>query len=94
MRMKNHFHIKGQALNLVLIQRPEGTRKWPISGTFYVHLLNTYQENFDAGQLMHSFLLHLVTPIADYYVLAGVVYQAPDLCSVINSRLVNNIKCS
>ncbi|CAH3161506.1 unnamed protein product [Porites evermanni] len=28
-----------------------------------------------------------VTPIADYYVLAGVVYQAPDLCSVINSRL-------
>ena len=30
MRMKNHFHIKGWALNLVLIQRPGGTRKWPI----------------------------------------------------------------
>ena len=29
-RMKNHFHIKGWALNLVLIQRPRGTRKWPI----------------------------------------------------------------
>lgn len=28
-----------------------------------------------------------VTPLADYYILAGVVYQAPDLCSVINSRL-------
>ena len=28
--MKNHFHIKGWALNLVLIQRPGGTRKWPI----------------------------------------------------------------
>ena len=28
-RMKNHFHIKGCALNLVLIQRPGGTRKWP-----------------------------------------------------------------
>ena len=26
MRMKNHFHTKGWALNLVLIQRPEGTR--------------------------------------------------------------------
>ena len=24
--MKNHFHIKGLALNLVLIQRPVGTR--------------------------------------------------------------------
>ena len=31
MRMKNHFHIKGQALNLVLIQRPGGTRKWPFT---------------------------------------------------------------
>jgi len=30
-----------------------------------------------------------VTPIADYYMLAGVVYQAPDLCSVLNSRLLS-----
>ena len=30
MRMKNHFHINGWALSLVLIQRPGGTRKWPI----------------------------------------------------------------
>lgn len=28
------------------------------------------------------------TPLADYYIIAGVVYQAPDLSSVINSRLV------
>ena len=32
-RMKNHFHIKGWALNLVLIQRPGGTRKWSIENT-------------------------------------------------------------
>ena len=31
MRKKNHFHIKGWALNLVFIQRPGGTRKWPIA---------------------------------------------------------------
>ena len=30
-RMKNHFHIKGWALNLVLIQKTEGTCKWPIN---------------------------------------------------------------
>ena len=30
MRMKNHFHIKGWTLNLVLIQRLGGTREWPI----------------------------------------------------------------
>ena len=30
-----------------------------------------------------------VTPSADYYIIAGRVYQAPDLMSVINSRLLN-----
>ena len=29
-RMKNHFHVKGWALNLVLIETPGGTQKWPI----------------------------------------------------------------
>ena len=28
--MKNHFHIRGWALNLVLIERPGGTLKWSI----------------------------------------------------------------
>lgn len=30
----------------------------------------------------------LATPLADYYIIAGVVYQAPDVASVLNSRLV------
>lgn len=29
-----------------------------------------------------------VTPLADYYIIAGTVYQAPDIGSVINSRTV------
>lgn len=29
------------------------------------------------------------TPQADYYIIAGVIHQAPDLASVINSRLVS-----
>jgi mediator of RNA polymerase II transcription subunit 6 len=28
-------------------------------------------------------------PVADFYIIAGVVYQAPDLISVINSRMVS-----
>lgn len=32
-----------------------------------------------------------VTTIADYYIVAGVVYQAPDLQSVINSRVMNAV---
>ena len=31
MRIKNHFHIKGWVLNLVLIQRLGETRKWPVA---------------------------------------------------------------
>lgn len=29
-----------------------------------------------------------VAPLADYYIIAGVVYQAPDLGTVISSRVV------
>ncbi|KAL8590090.1 Mediator of RNA polymerase II transcription subunit 6 [Nucella lapillus] len=32
-----------------------------------------------------------VTPMADYYIIAGVVYQGPDLGSVINSRILNTL---
>lgn len=31
------------------------------------------------------------TPLTDFYIIAGVVYQAPDLCSVLNSRLLNTV---
>ena len=30
-------------------------------------------------------------PQADYYIVAGIVYQAPDLASVINSRLLSTV---
>ena len=32
-----------------------------------------------------------VTPLADYYIIGGAVYQAPDLGSVLNSRLVSTV---
>ncbi|KAK9891239.1 hypothetical protein WA026_013552 [Henosepilachna vigintioctopunctata] len=32
-----------------------------------------------------------VTALADYYIIAGVVYQAPDLASVLNSRLLSAV---
>ena len=37
MRIKNHFHIKRLALNLVLIPRPGGTLEWPIANGWYVN---------------------------------------------------------
>lgn len=35
------------------------------------------------------FVFPAVTPLSDYYIIAGVVYQAPDLGSVIGSRVVS-----
>lgn len=32
-----------------------------------------------------------VTPLADYYIIAGIIYQAPDLASVLNSRLLSAV---
>ncbi|XP_009989536.1 PREDICTED: mediator of RNA polymerase II transcription subunit 6-like, partial [Tauraco erythrolophus] len=32
-----------------------------------------------------------VIPMADYYIIAGVIYQAPDLGSVINSRVLTAV---
>lgn len=32
-----------------------------------------------------------IAPLADYYILAGTVYQAPDLQSVVNSRLTTSV---
>lgn len=32
-----------------------------------------------------------VTPQTDFYIIAGVVYQAPDLNAVINSRMINTV---
>ncbi|KAF7280949.1 mediator complex subunit 6 [Rhynchophorus ferrugineus] len=32
-----------------------------------------------------------VTPLAEYYIIAGIVYQAPDLGSVLNSRLLSAV---
>lgn len=33
-----------------------------------------------------------VTPLADYYIVNGVVHLAPDLYSVINARLVSQTR--
>ena len=45
MRMKKHFHIKSWGLNVVLMQRPGGSRKWLITNYSgappYGHLGNT-----------------------------------------------------
>lgn len=39
----------------------------------------------------HRHSLNDVTPIADFYIIAGTIYQAPDLASVFNSRILSAV---
>ncbi|KAG8183809.1 hypothetical protein JTE90_027734 [Oedothorax gibbosus] len=39
----------------------------------------------------HRFSPTQTTPMSDYYIIAGVVYQAPDLANIIGSRLVTMV---
>ena len=47
LRMKNDYHFKGWAPTLVLKQRPEGTRKWPI-GSLEKEQIKSKFYNYDS----------------------------------------------
>lgn len=57
-----------------------------MTGTEYI-LLHVQEPILYVIRKQHRHSKDQVTPLTDYYVLAGHVYQAPDLNSVINFRL-------
>ena len=63
MRMKNHFHIKGWAVNLVLIERLGGTRKWSISCPLHSRL--TYLLPFQHHEHLPHRWQYLGTLVSD-----------------------------
>ena len=91
-----HFsyrNMTGIEFSLLLVQEPilyvirKVHRQSPEKGIIYVKYLYKYI-------YLCSFLTCCtVVPLADYYILGGVVYQCPDLQSIINSRLVGAIPC-
>lgn len=62
-----------------------------MTGLEYV-LLHVQEPILYVIRKQHRHTSQQVTPLADYYIIAGVVYQAPDLASVLNSRLVDFVK--
>lgn len=58
-----------------------------MTGLEYV-LLHVQEPILYVIRKQHRHSPQQVTPLADYYIIAGVVYQAPDLANVLNSRLV------
>ena len=64
-RMTNHFHIQGWALHFVLIQKPGGTRKWPMKFCCLWLLSPVYLgvrtcELFFVSQLLFFWVLYCV----------------------------------
>ncbi|XP_050404150.1 mediator of RNA polymerase II transcription subunit 6 [Patella vulgata] len=79
-RMCNNEIIKMQRLNTDQLQNMVGIE--------YV-LLHVQEPILYVIRKQHRHSPTQASPLAHYYIIAGIVYQAPDLCSVVNSRLLN-----
>ncbi|KAF2893739.1 hypothetical protein ILUMI_12433 [Ignelater luminosus] len=81
-RTCNNEIVKMQRLNPEQLQN--------MTGLEYV-LLHVQEPILYVIRKQHRHSPSQVTPLADYYIIAGVVYQAPDLASVLNSRLLSAV---
>ncbi|CAH1163856.1 unnamed protein product [Phaedon cochleariae] len=81
-RTCNNEIVKMQRLNPEQLQN--------MTGLEYV-LLHVQEPILYVIRKQHRHSPQQVTPLADYYIIAGVVYQAPDLASVLNSRLLSAV---
>lgn len=86
----NPFYDRTCNNEVVKMQRLDPSTLSTMTGIEYV-VLHVQDPILYVIRKQHRISPTQVTPLADYYMLAGVVYQAPDLCSVINSRLLSTL---
>jgi len=83
----NPFYDRNCNNELLKMQRLPLEQLVNTKGTEYV-VLHAMEPLFVIRkQVRHSPVQ--VTPLSDYYIIGGTAYQAPDLCSVINSRVLS-----
>lgn len=75
---------------IVKMQRLNPDQLQNMTGSEYV-LLHVQEPILYVIRKQHRHSPQQVTPLADYYIIAGIVYQAPDLASVLNSRLLSAV---
>lgn len=75
---------------IVKMQRLNPDQLQNMTGLEYV-LLHVQEPILYVIRKQHRHSPQQATPLADYYIIAGVVYQAPDLASVLNSRLLSAV---
>ncbi|CAG9766148.1 unnamed protein product [Ceutorhynchus assimilis] len=75
---------------IVRMQRLSPDQLENMTGLEYV-LLHVQEPILYVVRKQHRHSPQQVTPLADYYIIAGIIYQAPDLASVLNSRLLSAV---
>ncbi|XP_076098532.1 mediator of RNA polymerase II transcription subunit 6-like [Mytilus galloprovincialis] len=86
----NPFYDRTCNNEIIKMQRLSQDQLNNMTGLEYM-LLHVQEPILYVVRKQHRHSPQQVTPLADYYIIAGVVYQAPDLGSVINSRLLNTL---
>nr|CAG4652186.1 EOG090X0E0D [Triops cancriformis] len=86
----NPFYDRTCNNEIVKMQRLSMDQLNNMTGLEYI-LLHVQEPILYVVRKQHRHSASQVTPLTDYYIVAGVVYQAPDLGSVINSRILTTV---
>jgi len=86
----NPFYDRTCNNEIVKMQRLSIEQLNNMTGLEYM-LLHVQEPILYVIRKQHRHSATQAAPIADFYIIAGVVYQAPDLGSVVNSRLLNTV---
>ncbi|KAL5464155.1 hypothetical protein EMCRGX_G033124 [Ephydatia muelleri] len=86
----NPFYERTCNNEIIRMQRGDPAQLVNMIGTEY-SLLHVQDPILYVIRKAHRQSTDKVTPLADYYILGGVVYQCPDLATVINARLLSTL---
>lgn len=86
----NSFYEKSCNNEIIKMQRQSMDQLKNMVGTEYI-LLHVKEPILYVIRKQHRHSPEETTPLADYYIIAGRVYQSPDLANVFNSRILNTV---
>jgi len=86
----NSFYDRQCNNEIVKMQRQSMEQLKLMTGIEY-QLLHVKEPILYVVRKQHRHSPEDTTPLADYYIIAGRVYQAPDLASVFNSRILSTV---
>ncbi|KAL6256411.1 mediator of RNA polymerase II transcription subunit 6 [Pogonomyrmex barbatus] len=86
----NPFYDRTCNNEIIKMQQSNPELLTNLTGLEYI-LLHVQEPILYVIRKQHRHSATVVSPIADYYIIAGVVYQAPDLGSVVSSRLLSTV---